>query len=578
MKIMKKISALLLALCLAVPCFSMAVSAVDGKISFSDPETKVGDMVEVKCAVRSSGSALGNVEVKLSYDSEALSFKSGDGVEKDEAGSLTCTADGGSSEQIFLMKFQALKEGDTQITISDASVSSDAGAALSFDYGNSTVKIGEGDPSKIEEEEDGDGSGKAASDMEVDVDGVTYTLTDKFSDGDIPNGYQRTEVELEGQTRQMVVNENSEVTLAYLVGSDSSDFFIYNTEDATFSPYEELSISDTTSIVLLSDTSQVDLPESYQEAEYTIDEKTFPVWNDGSDDESYILYAINSNTGETGYYKYDTVENTYQRFQPDTSAEDEKETGGLLGKIQTFIEDNIQKIVLFGGLGLILIVLIIVILGIKLHNRNTELDELYDEYGIDEEEENAPQEEKEKKEKKGPRFGFGRKKDEDENDFEDDDFDDDFATEDMGFTGEMGFTEDMGFVDDDFEDDDFATEDMGFTEELDFATEDMSLMEEDFATEDMGFADDDFEDDLEEDFDTEDMGFVDEEDFETAHLDYNDDGLLDDVDTDEFVVYGGESRTEELTIDDLDDLLGDKPKKAAEDETGTFKMDFVDLD
>ena len=150
MKIRKKISSVILALCLLVPCFSMVAIAADGKISFSDPSTKVGDMVEVKCAVRSTGGSLGNVEVQLSYDSEALSFDSGDGAESEEDGSVTLAGNGGSSEQVFMLKFQALKEGSTQITISGATIASASGSELTLDQGNSTVKIAAGDPSKIQ--------------------------------------------------------------------------------------------------------------------------------------------------------------------------------------------------------------------------------------------------------------------------------------------------------------------------------------------------------------------------------------------------------------------------------------------
>lgn len=593
MKLVKKISAVLLTLCLVVPCFSMVASAADGKISFSDPQTKVGDIVEVKCAVRSTSGTLGNVEVKLSYDSESLSFESGDGVAADGDGALTCTSSGGSQEQIFLIEFQALKEGSTQVTIASSTIADTNGATLSLDHGNSTVTIGAGDPSKIKAKDDT--SQASADDMQVEVNGASYTLTDNFSDGDIPNGYQRTEVELDGQTRQMVMNENSGVTLAYLIGGNVGDFFIYNSEDATFSPYEELNISDTTSIVLLSNTEEVSLPESYQQAEYSINDKTFPVWQDSNDSECYILYAINSTTGESNYYKYDPTENTYQRFQPEEDDSEENEADGLLGKVQNFIQEYIQKIVLFGGLGIIVIILLIIILSVKLHNRNVELDELYEEYGIDEEEEEPePVKGKEKgKAKKG--FGFGKKKadleddfddDFEDDDFEDDDFeDDDFATEDMSFTEDMGFTEEMDFATEDMgftEEMDFATEDMGFTEEMDFATEDMGFIDEDFPTEDMGILEEGFATEdmgfIDEDFPTEDMGFIDEEDFATAQLDYEEGDLLDDVDTDEFVVYGGESRTEELTIDDLDELLGNKKKDAKKNPDGTFKMDFIDLD
>ena len=139
MRMVKKVSGVLLALCLLVPCFSMVASAADGKISFSDPETKVGEIVEVKCAVRSTGAALGDVEVQLSYDSEALSFESGEGAEANEDGSVTCTGSGGSSEQIFMLNFQALKEGSTQITVAGATIASGEGSELRFDLGNSTI-------------------------------------------------------------------------------------------------------------------------------------------------------------------------------------------------------------------------------------------------------------------------------------------------------------------------------------------------------------------------------------------------------------------------------------------------------
>lgn len=546
MRMVKKVSGVLLALCLLVPCFSMVASAADGKISFSDPETKVGEIVEVKCAVRSTGAALGDVEVQLSYDSEALSFESGDGAEANEDGSVTCTGSGGSSEQIFMLNFQALKEGSTQITVAGATIASGEGSELTLDQGNSTIKIGEGDPSKIKKKKDSKkASSSSADDIQVEVNGTAYILTDKFPEGDIPNGYAHTTVSLDGQDRQMVMNENSGVTLGYLLDGDNGSFYLYNAENATFSPYVELVISDKTSIILLSDTSAVSLPSEYKEAELTLDDKTFPVWQKPEEEGYYVLYAMNSN-GENDYYRYDAQENTYQRFEPGSGEEKEEKTSGLLGKVEKFIEKHIQKIVLFGGLGLIVIIILIVTLGIKLFNRNAELDELYEEYGLNDEEPQKPQQVKaadKKKEKKPGKFLRGGKKDDYD---EEDDFQDDFSTVDMGFTENLGFTADMGF-----------TEDLSFEEE-DFQTAEMEYAGKGFATEDFGF---------------------DESDFATAQLDYDSGDLLDDVDSDEFVVYGGQSRTEELTIDDLDELLSDSPKKnVGSDIDDTFKVDFIDLD
>ena len=246
MKMIKKIGILFMSLCLCVPCFSLVAHAEDGRISFTDPKTAVGEIVEVTCAVRSTAGNVGDVEIGLTYDSAYLRFDSGDGVTADGDGALTYSGSGSSAELKFTMKFQALQEGSTKVEISSAAISSDAGASLTMTEGQSTVEIGEGDPSKITE---GGGSGSIGEDIQVEVNGTSYMLTDDFADADIPSGYSRTQVELDGQQRQMLTNETETVTLAYLLdGEENGDFFLYNTENATFAPYEELTISDTTSI------------------------------------------------------------------------------------------------------------------------------------------------------------------------------------------------------------------------------------------------------------------------------------------------------------------------------------------
>ena len=47
MKMMKKAAAMILSVCLTVPMFGTIVSAAQGQLMFSDPETKVGETVDV---------------------------------------------------------------------------------------------------------------------------------------------------------------------------------------------------------------------------------------------------------------------------------------------------------------------------------------------------------------------------------------------------------------------------------------------------------------------------------------------------------------------------------------------------
>lgn len=507
MKIMKKISAILLSICLCVPCFSLVAHAADGRISFTDPETAVGEMVEVKCVLRSTKGNIGDIEVQLRYDSEYLRFQSGANVQ-DAGGTLTYTGTGSSTETSFTVEFQALKEGETKISVESATVSSGAGGTMNLDQGSSTVKIAEGDPSKITETPETPET-SSTNDVQVEVNGVAYTLTDGFADGDIPSGYSRTTISLDGQERQMVANEAGSITLGYLKDAEGTgDFFLYNGEDATFAPYEEIAISDTTSIIVLSDTSKVKLPDTYQEAKLTLNEKDFPVWQDSTKEGYYVLYAMNNN-GETGYYQYDTAENTYQRVDVsgDQGEKEKKDSNSLFAKLQKALEKHLPMIVLAGGLGGLLLLILLIVLGVKLHNRNAELDELYDEYGIDEEddedEEPVPPKAKDKPKKQGGLFGR-RKSEDDFEEYDDDDFDE--------------------------------------------------------------YDEDDEEDDAEVKYDTVKFSGS---DFET--------GSIGDLDDD---VFSGFGQRGELTIDDLDDLMGNTSgkKRGHAEADDAFQVDFIDLD
>lgn len=519
MKVMKKISAVLLSLCLLVPCFSMVAWAADGRISFTDPSTAVGEYVEIKCAVRSTNGNMGDVSVDLSYDEEYLRFDSGDGVEETGSGTLSCSGTATSTELIFMVKFQALQEGTTKVEITGATISGSDGTTFTMDQGNSTVTIEEGDPSKIADS----APASEASDVQVEVNGVSYTLTDDFADADIPNGYARTQRTLDGEDRQMVENESGNVCLAYMIDSEGTgDFFLYDEETATFAPYAEISISDTTSIIVLSDTSQVSLSDTYVEAKLSLNDKEFPVWQDSEKEGIYVIYAMN-NSGETGYYQYDSSEGTYQRFEPAVASDDEAsavDTSSVLGKIQNFVESHMALVVLVVGIGGILGLLILIILAVKLHNRNAEIDELYDEYGIDlDEEEEAEAEPAKKETKKESRKERKQKKQEenpDEEDFDEEDFD------------EEDFEEE--FVEEDFEE---------------------SFAEEEFEEEELGT---DFEDYREPQSSEEE--YVSEEDFT------------------------GYTERMDFTIDDLDELLDAKSEKkhGHVELDDTFKIDFIDLD
>ena len=169
-----------------------------------------------------------------------------------------------------------------------------------------------------------------------------------------------------------------------------------------------------------------------------------------------------------------------------------------------------------GGLIALIVLIILIVQGVKLHNRNAEIDELYDEYGIDLEDKEPIQQ----TQGKGAGKGRQRPVEDDFDDFDEDDFDD-------------------------YEEDDFGEDDFDDYEEEDFQEDD--------------FGEDDFEEALSDD-DLRDLDFDEPEDDEMG--------------------YTGKGLADELPIDDLDALLGETPKKKRGhmEEDDTFKVDFVDLD
>ncbi len=372
MKIIKKIAPLFLAVCLLVPCFSTLVQAADA-IQFTDPSTKTGETVEVTCAVKAN-TTIEDVELTLTYDTEMLRFKEADGVTEVEKGTLTYKGTANATVLRVKLTFDALKVGTTSIKVDSYRVWSNTDQELTLSKGKSTIKIEQGENPVEEPEEPTEVTGTS-----VDLNGVTYTFTDAFSAAEIPEGFAETTIEYAGTQHKVVQHEVSGTYLGYLVNAENvGKFFVYIEDNATFAPFEQISISDSTKIALLTTVNSVTVPEEYVTTTVTLNGQEFPAWQSKSDSTYCLLYAMN-NKGEIGFYRLDTAEGTYQRVDLEAAEPAEKST---LGSLSEVLESHLDKVILVSGIGFVVLVVIIIVLGIKLYNRNAELDEIYEEYGL----------------------------------------------------------------------------------------------------------------------------------------------------------------------------------------------------
>lgn len=132
-------------------------------------------------------------------------------------------------------------------------------------------------------------------------------------------------------------------------------------------------ISDTYKITLLTERPDTKLPDNYVETELTLNGKTYPVWQDENKSSYYIVYAENSD-GEKQLYQYDSKEGTYQRFiAPET---EQDSTSGIQGKIKGLLEGHLMQAAIGAAAVVAFLVLMVLILAVKLHRRNRELDEM----------------------------------------------------------------------------------------------------------------------------------------------------------------------------------------------------------
>lgn len=316
-------------LVLMLPAVSMAASA---KITFSDPNTSVGQEVNVNMKISADGS-LGRADVMLAYDPAALEFISGNSV---EGGAGALRAHGGPDSGdlkniVFSMKFRVLKAGSSQITITSCEVyDGDTQAVTISHQGNSTITA------------EGAESVPAADGQLASLVVAPGTLTPEFSPAidtysiHVGTDVERVEVQaLAGEGSAVTVEGNEglqmgENTIIIKVtasdGITVKNYAISVTkseggESAAAEPETVQGVSLTAAakaITILEPEEGVMLPEGFTPTTIDIDKREVKgwIWASETNHQYCVFYAMNA-AGEKDFYRYDLTEKTIQRYFQD---------------------------------------------------------------------------------------------------------------------------------------------------------------------------------------------------------------------------------------------------------------------
>lgn len=239
----------------------------------------------------------------------------------------------------------------------------------------------------------------------VTVGGISYGISGDFTADVIPAGCSEATVSYHGTDYKGVNFAGGNLSLLYLVPQQTSDsasarFFIYDATGDGFYPFIQLKHGDNF-IIWLPNPAEYTAAEGEQQVDITVNAGEIMTVNKHSGEETSdfsFFYAVNQD-GTTGWYQYDSLEQTYQRKQTkDAVVEtaETEETENVDSNLAYFeeeystLENEMKKEKSFsrtaiGVLIFIVAVLIIIIINLILQRRGDSED--FDDY----EEEIKPQ-------------------------------------------------------------------------------------------------------------------------------------------------------------------------------------------
>ncbi len=160
--------------------------------------------------------------------------------------------------------------------------------------------------------------------LEVTAGGAILVITDKPAEVTLPAGFEEVQYTYRDRPVWAAQAKDQGLLIMYLQdqANEKSGFYLYDEALDEFTKYIIL-YTQASSYTLIQRPDTVSVPEGYVEKMAVIDGENVTVWvpaamkyMDAEVCEFYLVYAV-SQSGYKGFYVYDTVEKTFQRFSTD---------------------------------------------------------------------------------------------------------------------------------------------------------------------------------------------------------------------------------------------------------------------
>ena len=366
--------------------------AANAKIAFSDPSAKTGSEFSVTMKFTStSGDALGNTDVMLSYDASAIEFLGGSENASGGSGAIRVTSGmTGATEVATELKFRALKPGTTGITISSWEGYDGDGQTLTMDHqGSSTITITAGEAAAnlsndaaLQSLQVSPGALEPAFSPDVTAYSVSVGLDVEKLTVSAAANHEKASVAVEGGTE---LQPGANTVICRVTAEDGSTVQDYTItvnkveggasdaagQTGATDPVLEgeilaqLEASKTPlSIGILPIPEDAKLPAGMKESTITIGDTRVQGWTqDGEGQPQFcIFYAVNPD-GTQGFYRYDMTEKTLQRYFEYSDGAMTPEYLELATQHNELVDDyNLMRILAIAAAAAAIILLVILIM------------------------------------------------------------------------------------------------------------------------------------------------------------------------------------------------------------------------
>lgn len=147
--------------------------------------------------------------------------------------------------------------------------------------------------------------------IEVTADGKTQTVVKKDTLLTEPIGFTKTTVKIKDVEVPAYKNDRANLVVVGLKDSAGKiGMYLYDEENGSYTPYNELKNSS----IILFPIEIESVPEGFKKTEIEINGTSQEVMVSEYDDDFYLIYAMNIETGDKNYYQFDRETNNFLKY------------------------------------------------------------------------------------------------------------------------------------------------------------------------------------------------------------------------------------------------------------------------